>query len=702
MDIYVFVGDDDRTLRTTLGISIRPGNSSAPLGPATGPTQSPGAPVVTLAPSPPVLGLHGSILAVMIAACALLLVLVLGGLSWLLAMRRHLKEQGVPDRHAHSGDSSTEPRGRSPTARWPRTTAHSLSFVPPSHGVSTITTSTRRRVRTTDLGSPTTVSHPSSVEPAPPSPEKPVESRKRAATLLHTIHTRAIRGSPRIGSSKSTFLPDLSSRKGFLPRASSGQASPRIGTRIKKEELPTVEQTRRDEFTNSWCSALHLDPFQSLATSIELDNGQARQTGSQTDIGTSAPMESGKIAAERPKSPTPKIAVWGRGHRTMSLSELRGSLAAAGRALDSSNGPQAGSVGIDSSVDSLAPAGSNQEDTPTPRASQICATATNSEDSLAAKRPERHETYAERTNQIGMALLAPPTGTKPPKKATPTALGLSFDSFFSPKAAMEEALEEEGNEPRFKDVDSERMVRIAPSQETLATTYVTAPESGPSPNTSGNGASSAGYEQPEVIGVIGSPSTGHSQIAELDDISSPLLTDPDIEKNQASNQSLTVEHARADQSLRVLDSFPGMLRGSLSHFPEDVEVHTPILPSTARTGLSYREPTDILLLPEEDLDQGCIRLARVESVERQNRAGSPSRVSKEGDAGSGPTSEKVRGNASQATTEDSIMSPNASGQKSTQVGSIMGRTEGDESADSPKVSVNVDYSATSLRSSSGQ
>ncbi|KAG9079733.1 hypothetical protein FRC06_007549 [Ceratobasidium sp. 370] len=673
INVYVFVGGNQGyTVRTTLGISIRSVNASAPLEPAPSPTLSPAAPVVTLASSPPsVSGLHGPILAIMIAACALLLVLVLGGLSWLLAMRRHLKEQCVSDRHA--GDNAAGPRGRSRTARWPRTTAHSLSFAPPSHGASAITTSTRRRVRTVDHGSPTTTSNQPSLEPVPASPGKPVESRKRAATLLHTIHTRAIRGSPRIGSSKGTLSPDLSSRRGFVPRASSGQASPRIGTRIKREELPKVEQTRRDEFTNSWCSALHMDPFQSPGASVGLDdNGKARQA----DIGASPTMESGRIAAERPMSPTPEKVVWGIGHRTMSLSELRGSLAEAGLVVDSSGGLQAGEVGTDSGGVSPTAADSNQEGTPTPRASQIHATATSSEDSLAQKRLERHETYAERTSQIGMALFTSPPETRSPKNTAATALGLSFDSFFSPKSAMEEdTFEEEAAEPRYRDVASERMVRIAPSQETMATTYVTAPESG-TPNTLGDRSSSAGHGQPEIIGVIGSPSTGHSRIVELDDIPSPLLTEPDVEKTEVSNQSLSVGYAGADQSLRVLDSFPGMLRGSLSHFPEDVEVNTPVIPSISRAALSYRESMDILLLPEEDLDQGCIRLARVASVERQNRAGDQSYVGNES------TSQKFRGNAS---TEDSIISPNLSGQKSTRDDSILSRTKSDESADSLEV-----------------
>ncbi|KAG8741853.1 hypothetical protein FRC10_002363 [Ceratobasidium sp. 414] len=424
-----------------------------------------------------------------------------------------------------------------------------------------------------------------------------------------------------------------------------------------------------------------MDPFQSPGASADPGKGQARQTDSQADIGASATMESGRIAAERPKSPTPKKAAWGRGHKTMSLSELRGALTVAGGVVGST---ETGAVGPDSSMDSLAPAGSNQEGTPTPRASQI--RATNPEDSFAKRRLERHETYAERTNQIGLALFAPPSQMTSPKNATATALGLSFDSFFSPKPAAEEGpFEEEGVEPRLRDVVSERMVRIAPSQETMATAYVTASESGASPDTSGYGPSSSGHGQPEEIEVIGSPSTGHSQIAELDDISSLLLTDPDVEKTQVLNQSLTVEYGRADQSLRVLDSFPGMLRGSLSYFPEDIEVDTPVLPSIARTGLSYRESTDILLLPEEDLDQGYIRLARVESVgrlERQNHAGSQSHIVKEGDAGNGLTAEEFHGNASQGTTEDSIISPDASGQKSTQDDSILSRTKSDESADS--------------------
>ncbi|KAG9118648.1 hypothetical protein FRC07_006734, partial [Ceratobasidium sp. 392] len=648
MDIYVSIGDNgDHSIGTTLGITVRLGNASSPADPAPTLTPSPGSPVLNPAPAPATfLGLHGPILATMIAACALFLILVLGGLGWLVAMRRHMKRQGAVTRHDHLSDESSEPRGRSPTARWPRTTAHSLSFVPPHQATSAFTTSTRRRVRTADHNT----TSPSTPEPAPVSPEKPAESRKRAATLLQTIHTRAIRGSPRIGSSKRTLSPDLSSRKKHPP----GQVSPRIGTRIKREELPMVEQTPRNEFTNSWCSALHLDPFQSPGASVHTNEGQRQHTNSEAGVTPSETMNSVKIGAERPKSPTPMKAAWGRGHRTMSLSELGNSIA--GRMAGSSNAPEAEGVSTDSSLLSVGPSGSNQEDTPTPRASQIRNTTTKSEDSLS-KRLD----YVERTNQIGMALFSPPSEPTSPEKSAAAAgsLGLSFDSFFSPKSAIEEAeLEETTAEPRYGDVASERMVRIAPSQETVATTYVTAPESGASPNTFGDGSvSSVGGGPEEPLGVIGSPSTSHSQIAELDDISSPLLTDPDVEQTQVvetSNQSLAVEYGRANRSLRVLDSFPGMLRGSLSYFPEDVEINTPVLPSTSRTELSYREPTDILLLPEEDLDQGCIRLARVESVERSMGSSQRSHVAPEVEV----VNMLTQGNESRGTTEDSIISPN--------------------------------------------
>ncbi|KAG8773883.1 hypothetical protein FRC12_002266 [Ceratobasidium sp. 428] len=669
MDIYVSIqGNEDYTVRTTLGVIVRVGNASAPMEPAPSPTLSPGSPVLDPVPPPgSFLGLHGPILAVLVAACALFLILILGGLGWLIAMRRHMRKQGVLTRHA----VSPEPRGRSPTARWPRTTAHSLSFVPPNPTGSTLTNSTRRRVRTADHGIPSAPTP----EPEPASPEKPVESRKRAATLLQTIHTRAIRGSPKIGSSKRALSPDLSSSR---KRPNPGQGSPRIGTRIKREELPMVEQTRRDEFTNSWCSALHLDPFQSPGASVDTD--QDRLTSPEVGITPSATMESRRVGAERPKSPTPTKAVWGKGHRTMSLSELGGSLA--GRMIGMSNVGREEIVSADSSMLSVGPSGSNPGDTPTPRASQIRDTITKSDESLS-KRLD----YAERTNQIGMALFSPLSEPTSPEKSIAAAapLGLSFDSFFSPKSAAEESqFEETAAEPRYGDVSSERMVRIAQSQETVATTYVTAPESGASPNTFRDGSiSSAGHGPLEPIGMIGSPSTSHSQIAELDDISSPLLASQDEERTQVaetSSQSLTVEYGRADQSLRVLDSFPGMLRGSLSYFPEDVEITTPVLPSTSRAELSFREPNDILLLPEEDLDQGCIRLARIESVERMG-ASSRSHAAEATEA----VNTSTQGNESKGTTEDSIISPNISEQNPAQDDSILSRTRDSESVDSLQV-----------------
>ncbi|KAG8714489.1 hypothetical protein FRC09_017558 [Ceratobasidium sp. 395] len=671
MDIYVSIqGNEDYTVRITLGIIIRVGNASAPMEPAPTPTLSPGSPVLPPAPPPgSFLGLHGPILAVLVAACALFLILILGGLGWLIAMRRHMKKQGALTRHT----VSPEPRGRSPTARWPRTTAHSLSFVPPNPTGSTLTNSTRRRVRTADHGIPSAPTP----EPEPVSPEKPVESRKRAATLIQTIHTRAIRGSPKIESSKRTLSPDLSSSR---KRPNPGQSSPRIGTRIKREELPMVEQTRRDEFTNSWCSALHLDPFQSPGASVDTDNGQDRQTSPGAGIAPSATMESRRIRAERPKSPTPTKAVWGKGHRTMSLSELGGSLA--GRMIGMSNVPRGEVISADSSMLSVGPSGSNPGDTPTPRASQIRDTTTKSNDSLS-KRLD----YAERTNQIGMALFSLPSEPTSPEKSIAAAapLGLSFDSFFSPKSMAEESqFEETTAEPRYGDVSSERMVRIAQSQETVATTYVTAPESGASPNTFRDGSIlSAGHGPVEPIGIIGSPSTSHSQIAELDDISSPLLAGQDEERTQVaeiSSQSLTVEYGRADQSLRVLDSFPGMLRGSLSYFPEDVEITTPVLPSTSRAELSFREPNDILLLPEEDLAQGCIRLARVESVERMGASSRSHAVEATEEVNT-----SAQGDPSKGTTEDSIISPNISEQNPTQDDSILSRTKASESVDSLQV-----------------
>ncbi|KDN35567.1 hypothetical protein RSAG8_11482, partial [Rhizoctonia solani AG-8 WAC10335] len=190
----------------------------------------------------------------------------------------------------------------------------------------------------------------------------------------------------------------------------------------------------------------------------------------------------------------------------------------------------------------------------------------------------------------------------------------------------------------------------------------------------------------EEIGVIGSPSTLHSQMAEVDDIASPSLTVGDLQvtaraesPNQSPgigdpNQSLSVEYGRADQSLRALDSFPAMLRGSLSCFPEDVSLNTPILPSagTGRSELTHREAYDIMLLPADDLTQGCLVLTRVGDDSGEHD-------------GDGDTSDNTGGisfmvaqeasNLVARSEEDSIMSPDLSEHATEQTDSIISREQ---------------------------
>lgn len=693
MDVYVFIGSDtDYTLRTTLGVSIRPANTSVTSSSnASSPTPAP----PTAAPNTPapfVPSPHGAILALLITACALVSLLILGCFGWLLAMRRHLKRQGEI---APPQSSAQElPNGGPVSPRWHRTSAHSLSFVP-HHAAPTLIGSSRRRVRTADHEGPLTLV----VNEAPPdrtisSPEKSIGSRKRASTLLQTIHTRSIRGSPKIGSSKSAAKgsPEVPTRKTFSPRLGFGQSSPRIGVRIKKDEdIPMVDPTpARDGFTNSWCSALQLDPFQSPGASVDL----TRPLDSSNPGSSPAVVETPKTGTERPKSPTPKKGSLGGGDKTMSMSELRHSLATVGRAIWKADRGEEKGNSSNSTKMSLAPTDSYLDEAPTPRPALphvLPVDLVNASSSSV----NRSETYAHRTNQLGMALLTPLPGDNRPENAADGSFGLSFDSFFSPTSPAENTgVVQDYLEARYGNVSSERLVQIARSQDTLATTYVTATESGASPNMVGDEDTGAEHLQIENMGIIGSPSTLHSEMAELDDISSPLLTIPDVhvdaDKTQVaekSNQSLSVEYGRGgEQSLRVLDSFPGMLRGSLSYFPEDVEVHTPVLPSSYRVEKSYQEPSDILLLPEEDLDQGCIRLARVEIVPRVG-----DHSAREGSVEQAKNSQvslhKGRENNTSGShdVEDSLMSPDVSEQRSKEEDSILSQAKSTESVDSLQV-----------------
>ncbi|QRV85670.1 nitrate reductase [Ceratobasidium sp. AG-Ba] len=697
MDVYVFVGSDaEYTLKTTLGISISSGNVSRPVDPQPSLTQDPESTTTALAsPQATFFFAHGSVFAALVAACVLCSVFILGGLGWWIAMRRHLKQTGTTVRCARSSDHSTDPRGRSPTPRWPRTSVHPLSFAPFNAAAPTLTHSTRRRVRTVDHESSTTPSPGPSPEQSTRSPEKSVISRKRAATLLQTIHTRTIRGSPRTGSSQNGLSPEMPSRRLSSPKVG---CVPRADAHAARNGLPLLERSKRDEFTSSWSSAPDMDPFRSLGdvstNQVEKEHGGAN---------TSSTIYAESLDVSRPMSPTPKKGLWGVGLQTMSLSEFDHNRSIAGKRSFPSHEPGGNNSVAKSSVLYLEPAGLYERDTSTPTASQIQGASKDAHVSIGYfddKCANRHGTYAERTNQIGKAILATTSKEAHPRKST-GPLELSFDSFFSPKSETEEAaFEDYGLEPRYGDVSSERLVRIAPSQETTSSTYVTAPEPSTSPGALKDEASSSGHEQPEDIGIIGSPSTNHSQMAELDDISSPLLAEPE-DKDEApkvaekSSLPLTIEYGRADQPLRALDSFPGMIRGNLSYFPEDVELNTPVLSLTSRTQLSFRESIDILLLPEEDLSLGYVNLARVGSVGRtcqsQEHLQSPNGCAKLSVA------KEPQDNESHGTTEDSTISPNRSEQKSTRDDSILSRTKGEDESASSLESTRADRSSSGLR-----
>ncbi|CAE7091666.1 unnamed protein product [Rhizoctonia solani] len=300
----------------------------------------------------------------------------------------------------------------------------------------------------------------------------------------------------------------------------------------------------------------------------------------------------------------------------------------------------------------------------------------------------RAESYAERTNQLGLALLSPATNMR--AKPGNGALGIDFDSFFSPATDRPVLLVE----PRYGEVSSERLVKVGHSQETLATAYVTASESGVSP--SGGQRDSPGAIPEES----GSRSTLHSQVAELDVVVSPALTVGDLQVAArevsptrslgVSDQSLSVEYGRADRSLRTLDSFPAMLRGSLSCFPEDVSLNTPVLPSIG-SELNHREAYDIMLLPADDLTQGCLVLTR---------AGDDSAEHERNMATSDGISFMVAHEASNLVArseEDSILSPDLSEHAVEQADSIISHDHMRSSIDSIVSGRRADRSSNGLK-----
>ncbi|KAF8671873.1 Nitrate reductase [NADH] [Rhizoctonia solani] len=582
LDIYVYIGTDrSYRLRAVLGLIIREASEI---------TEPNSAPTVSLVPtdqqaSSP----RGPVLGALITACVLLALLIIGGIGWMISMRGYFKQDHrYSDTNSHHQSTIRPHRSNSPS-------------IPSTSNRNTSITLTRRRVRTADheIQSPSKSGFQLSPGQNDTKGSSPHSARKRATTLLQTIQTRTIHGSPKIGlvNSTSRFSLDSSSitaRKAFSPRLGLSQFSPSFTIEESpKKEKDSLGIEKSPIYMNSWSSALRLDPFHSPGQKADSVVG---------------------IERERPISPTPNKALRIRGNRTMSVSELfppdhLGNESGPGVAVDDSGiSPNrydhTGNLGFMN--DNSTQLGSSAQVT-----SQIPAI------------PSRAESYVERTNQLGVALLNPPEDmhTKPVNGA----LGITFDSFFSPVKGQSNP------EPRYGEVSSERMVKIGHSQETLATVYVTASESGVSPGVqSGQDSPNDGPGIPECV-VIGSPITLHSQIVEFDNVAtSPFITGPDtmiVSKGEIvyraldtgnSSNSLRVEYGRADRSLRALDSFPAMLRGSLSCFPEDVSLNTPmlntpVLPSTGtvRSDLTHREESDIMLLPTDDLSQGCLVLTRV-------------------------------------------------------------------------------------------
>ncbi|CAE6377608.1 unnamed protein product [Rhizoctonia solani] len=575
LDIYVYIGSDrSHRLRTVLGIVIRDRNDTRTA--ASTPTAL--ASVDEQVPQP-----RGVVLKMLIAACVLLAVLILGGLGWMVAMRGYFSQTRRP-----MVQSQSLPRAQSHRS-------NSRSLPSSSNRVSSIT-STRRRVRTADHGTPSPSRPALELSPEQAKGPFPPGTRKRAATLLQTIHTRAIRGSPKIGftSNKASPSSDISSttgRKGFSPRLGLGQFSPRleIEDRWRKGSGSLAVMTEESPgLVNSWSSALRLDPFHSPERKGNSVDALGRKAGSM-DL----PETQG-----RPASPTPNKGLCIGGNKTMSVSELFRSGIATDSIVDDSGVSSdrydhAGNLGFMDNTSSAQTAVSTQV---TPQAQPGLT---------------RAESYAERTNQLGLALLSLPASMY--AKPTNGALGIGFDSFFSPATGRPLA------EPRYGEVSCERMVRIGHSQETLTTAYVTASESGVSP-TGEQPERDSTSAIPEEIEAIGSPSILHLQVAGLDhpsltvgDLQAARVESPDRPLDVDLDQSLSVEYGRADRSLRALDSFPLMLRGSLSCFPEDVSLNTLILPSTGsgQSQVTHREAFDIMLLPTDDSTQGCLVLTRV-------------------------------------------------------------------------------------------
>ncbi|KAJ1309430.1 hypothetical protein OPQ81_006206 [Rhizoctonia solani] len=618
------------------------------------PTRTPVVPVTTneRVPRP-----GGVVLGMLIASCVLMAVLFLGGMGWVVAMRGYFKQSQYPVAQPH----------KSPEAR--TQDSKSRSIPPTSNHISSIT-STRRRVRTADHGtpSPLTALQLSELTRDSTSPSE----RKRAATLLQTIHIRAIRGSPKIGFGGNKASPSLDSsstmaRKAFSPQLDLGQFSPRFGSgqfsptleiedRRKKEGSLAIVIDESPGLMNSWSSALRLDRLHSPGRADSVDSLRR-----ETDLVDS-------FGEHRcPDSPTPNKVLCTGGNKTMSMSELFRSEATIDATVDSSGvSPDRydhdGNLGFMNNSLST-PTGSGGQVTPQPQPIL-----------------NRAESYAERTNQLSMALLSPPISMH--AKPVNEALGISFDSFFSP------ATERPPQEPRYGAVSSERIVRMGHSQETLTTAYVTASEPSASPlgGRPKHDSSSAGHGIPVHIGGIESPSSLHSQVAELDDIASPSLTTADLEvMGQAEssnrtlsagnlNQSLSVEYGPTDHSIRALDSFPAMLRGSLSCFPEDVSINTPILPSTgsSRYELTHRESSDIMLLPADDLTQGCLVLTRVgdDSSEQEKSV-----TSSENMGGVSFIVCQEASNLVVRSEEDSILSPDLSEHATEHTDSIVSREQ---------------------------
>ncbi|QRW27770.1 nitrate reductase [Rhizoctonia solani] len=491
LDIYVYIGTDrSYRLRAVLGLIIREASEI---------TEPNSAPTVSLVPtdqqaSSP----RGPVLGALITACVLLALLIIGGIGWMISMREYFKQDHrYSDTNSHHQSTIRPHRSNSPS-------------IPSTSNRNTSITLTRRRVRTADheIQSPSKSGFQLSPGQNDTKGSSPHSARKRATTLLQTIQTRTIHGSPKIGLtwSESVFAE-------FHIEESPKKEKDSLG--IEKSPI----------YMNSWSSALRTGTTnftyskQGPPYSRE-QNNECKRVIPPDHLGN----ESG-----------PGVAVDDSG-------------------ISPNRYDHTGNLGFMN--DNSTQLGSSAQVTP-----QIPAIPSRAEKDMHTK---------------------PVNG----------ALGITFDSFFSPVKGQSNP------EPRYGEVSSERMVKIGHSQETLATVYVTASESGVSPGVqSGQDSPNDGPGIPECV-VIGSPITLHSQIVEFDNVAtSPFITGPDtmiVSKGEIvygaldtgnSSNSLRVEYGRADRSLRALDSFPAMLRGSLSCFPEDVSLNTPmlntpVLPST--------------------------------------------------------------------------------------------------------------------------